>query len=235
MRPIAWLFAASLASFSALSAAQEPAESAPDATPVPEASQVPAHPPPPPPNAITPYYPPPHSPWVPAPDEPRAVRESESDERRWYGWQTFTADGVALGLLLLAAGSATRESGNETGTLVGLSGATYLFAAPVIHATHGRVGMSFASAGVRVALPIGGMLAGLSAADCGSGSDEMFCGMGEAVVGFSIGVLSAVLIDGALFAWESPPERAESANRVRVVPAVAPIRGGASAGVLGTF
>jgi hypothetical protein len=82
--------------------------------------------------------------------EPQADRRTP-DERRWYGAQTLAMDGIALGLLVLGASS-------ESGELIGLSGLTYLLGGPIVHAAHGRAGMSFASLGVRIGFPIGGAL-----------------------------------------------------------------------------
>jgi hypothetical protein len=134
-----------------------------------------------------------------------------------------------------AAGSSDRR-GDDSGSelLLALSGLSYVFTPPVIHAAHGRVGTSFASAGLRVGLPIAGVMIGTASADCGNDSGSL-CGLDSAVIGFSVGVLSAIAIDAAFLAWDSEPESARRAQRVRLAPAVTPLTDGASAGVAGSF
>lgn len=244
MRLLGYSFVACLMLSPALSAAQEsgsvgslppleeappPPERAEKVTPVPESSQVLVQPPPPPSGAAVPGDWSPPAPAWPAVDQPGAEQPAP-DGRRWYGWQTLASDGITIGLLLTAAGS-----DGEAGGLATLSLATYLLAPPIIHASHDRVGVSFASLGVRVGLPLGGMMVGAASADCGGEDDEMFCGLSEAAIGFTLSALSAMVIDGAFLAWEPPPERQRDAARISISPAVKPVRGGASAGVLGVF
>jgi hypothetical protein len=133
--------------------------------------------------------------------------------------------------MFVAASNLDGHREELTGALL----ASYLLVPPVIHALHARVGMSFASLAIRVGLPIGGMAMGEASVDCSGEDSGTYCGLSEAVVGFGLGALSAMVIDSALFAWESPPERQRNAARIKISPALAPARGGASAGVLGVF
>lgn len=164
--------------------------------------------------------PPPAPEWS-ADDQPAPGRPAPG-KRRWYGSQTLASDAIATGMLLTAASS-------ESGGLATLSLVTYLLVPPVIHGAHGQAGMSFASFGIRLSFPLLGMTVGSASADCGGEDKEMFCGLSEAMLGFGVGALSAMVIDGAFLAWESPPER------IRISPTVTATRRGATAGVLGTF
>jgi hypothetical protein len=246
MRLLGWSLAGWLILNPAPSAAQEsesvgslpPVEEAPPpppraeaVTPVTEGSQLPAQPPPPTGVALAQYSPPPQPLWLPR-DEARGSNEPARSKRRWYGGQTLVADAAAIGLFVAAAGSA---DGGGSGMLLALSGLTYLVAPPIIHGAHDRAGVSFASLGVRAGLPLTGMMLGKASASCGRQNDEMFCGLGEAVIGFSLGALSAMAIDAAFLAWEPVPLPERAANRLRITPAIAPVQGGASAGVLGVF
>jgi hypothetical protein len=131
------------------------------------------------------------------------------------------SDGASFSLLLAAraAGSSSRRDDSGSGLLLALSGLSYVFTPPIIHAAHGQVGASFASAAVRVGLPVAGLMIGTASADCGNDS-EMLCGLESAVIGFSVGVLSAIAIDAAFFAWDSEPETARRARRIRLAPSV---------------
>lgn len=146
-----------------------------------------------PPGYVAPAYVPPAYPpisWTPPP------------RRRWYGWQTLTVDGAALGLFVLAA-----QNGREpvVSIAVGTGLATILLGAPAVHWAHGRVGVGFLSLGLRVALPaLAGYL--LSGGPCLGGSE---CSL-DVVLGLGL-LATPIVIDAAVLARE-PVSLAEPAT-----------------------
>jgi hypothetical protein len=230
MRALGWSFVACLVLRPAPSIAQE-GHAVGSQPPLDEATREDADaalppPPPPPPGALPPQSvlatnPPPVAAAPERAAPPALVSQADRakrDKSRWYGGQTLAMDGIALGLLVLGVSS-------DSGELIGLSGLTYLLGGPIVHAAHGRAGMSFASLGVRIGFPIGGALL--------LGDDGDLVGI---VAGVSLGILAAIATD-SLLAWEPPPppEPCGDAQRIRLAPAITLLPGGASAGLLGTF
>jgi hypothetical protein len=239
--------AAQLPLFQAAERADEPAPSPPAASsaPVP-ASAAPLPPPPAPPiGAPSSAVPVLDSASAPAPAkaalitdpgahraaEARAERERSSDEsagaeaelergRRWYGWETLTADGVSLTAFLagvsMSSGSSS-ENGNGTGQAFawfGLLG--YELAPGFVHFVHRNPGRGFASFGMRLGLPLAGAFLGASLA---SGCDANLCEAGGAGAGILIGMGAAVAIDAAVFAYDDA--RHSQGRRLGFVPLVA--------------
>lgn len=159
---------------------------------------------------------------------------AEPAPSRWYGWQTLTTDGASL--LVAIMGGAASSSGIG---YVGLGG--YLLGAPVVHLAHGNPGRGAASFVLRAGLPVLGFAAGYALfhhPDRSSG-DWNFSGLGEGALMALGGMGACVALDAALFARESSPdeERAPSPPPYRptMTPQVGYVRGGALAGVGGTF
>ncbi|MES1184562.1 MAG: hypothetical protein ABUL60_12155 [Myxococcales bacterium] len=134
---------------------------------------------------------------------------------RWYGWQTLAADGMAVALTvgsIALAGSGGEEPSSALGW--GALG-TYVLGAPVLHFVHENPGRGFASLGMRVVGPIALGVLGAAAEDCANHGGE-FCGVGGAVVGATMGIVAAITIDAAVFAYDDPPEGAALAPRFRL-------------------
>jgi hypothetical protein len=132
-------------------------------------------------------------------DEALLLPADQDAEKHWYGWQTLLVDAVSIAAMPAAG--------------VGFGG--YLLGAPIVHATHDRWGIAAASLGLRVALPVAGAIAGLKFANCApqmantEGGD--WCGVGEAIVGVGLGMLTAIAIDAAVFSYE-PASAASAAS-----------------------
>jgi hypothetical protein len=136
--------------------------------------------------------------------------------RRWYGWQTLTADASCFGLLLTAAAIDGPGSGDETDFLVTAALAGYEFAPGIIHFAHGNTGRGFASFGLRLGMPLAGAFLGAATS---SGCDDYYCEAQGAGIGVLLGVAGAIAIDAAVFAYEDPRRRS-SASRVAPLVAV---------------
>jgi hypothetical protein len=114
----------------------------------------------------------------------------------WYGWQTLTSDAATL---VVTAVVASTTKGAAPPALAAVAG--YVAAPVVIHAVHEEPLNALASGGVRVALPLGGSLAGAS---LGSRRGD-FTGLttvAGAVLGLFAGAIVASVIDAAAIAWE---------------------------------
>lgn len=190
-----------------------------------------APPPPPPPPEATPAPPPapaamPEAAPAPAPAPPvvaqptpvappvdEAIHPLQPEERprRWYGWQTLATDGSAL---LLIGASISTGSGNSDSAAAtfgfGALGA-YALGGPIVHFAHANVGRGLASLGMRVGAPVLLGYAGVLLENCGNGGGE-FCGLGGAVLGFSAGVISAVVIDSAVLAFDEGSGESEASG-----------------------
>jgi hypothetical protein len=105
--------------------------------------------------------------------------------RTWYGYQIMLADAASIGLGLAV--------NSPEVVIVG-----YLGAPLVLHGIHGRLGWAIASLMMRGILPILGIAIGTQFRNCNANGDE--CALGGAIVGGSIGTLTAMLLDWSL-AW----------------------------------
>jgi hypothetical protein len=176
----------------------------------------------------------------PEPAEPAQppAPTARATESSWYGWQVMIAD--AASIAMMGSGLAAR---NAPIGYLGLGG--YLVAAPIVHGAHGRVGVGFASFGLRAGLPmVGAMLGYAAAGSCSREEQEkllgcFFHGWGEAVAGGLVGAAGAVVIDAALLAHETRPiaqPREDGIPKVTSVsPSYDPRTRSAALGLGGTF
>jgi hypothetical protein len=162
---------------------------------------------------------------TPKPDRPDDAAPEPPQTSRWYGGQTLFVDGTSIGLVVLGA---TQESSG----LIGLGVSGYLLGGPIVHWAHGHAGKGFGSLGLRVGLPIGGALAGVGLANCHGGGGG-YCGLGEALVGFSLGIIGAIVIDSAALAYEDVP--VESRPTARVAPSLQVSQSSVCLGLVGAF
>jgi hypothetical protein len=162
-------------------------------------------------------------PTAPVPTEQPTERVTES-----YRNQTLLADGAAVSLLLLGAG--TQSLG-----MAKVSLATYWFGSPIVHAAHSNGTSFFLSVGMRVGFPlIAGLVASRLEPTCSS-DDDTECGDDEFVgdrvaAGLLLGVVSAMVVDHAFLAKHTVTRTSQT-----VTPTATPIRGGMTLGLAGTF
>jgi hypothetical protein len=122
-----------------------------------------------------------------------AGQQASIESTDWYGEQTLLADGLSL---LFALGAA----GGETEPLLVLASAGYVLGGPIVHLAHGSLWRAGVSLGLRVGLPLLFTAIGVQLEDCHSGED--FCGLGSVVIGGSLGILTAIVLDAAVLAYE---------------------------------
>jgi hypothetical protein len=129
------------------------------------------------------------------------LSEPEKGQRTWYGWQILVSDAASAATFL--AGAKIDSSG-----VVGLGVAGYLAGGPAIHFGHGSFARGMASLGFRVGAPIGGALIGglivAAFTNNSSTSNSAFvpAWVVGAAFGFSIGVISAPILDATLLAYD---------------------------------
>lgn len=128
--------------------------------------------------------------------------------QRWYGWQTFAADGAVLALGAAAVPLGAHAPYWPAEALGYTAAATYTLGAPVVHLVQGQPLKAAGSLGLRVGLPLGmyALLRHDSWGHCpakNEGEDEQYC---QPTLGLLFGVLAAGVaasaIDGALLAWK---------------------------------
>ena len=155
-------------------------------------------------------------------EPPPSVRHEPDDDedeagelgprRRWYGWQTLTADGIDLGVLILAGSTGDRGTARDVGTgLVWFGLLSYELTPGFIHFVHHNPGRGFASFGMRFGLPLTGAIIGASAA--GNCED---CAEAGAGAGILLGMAGAIAIDAAVFAYDD--DRRAAPARASLVP-----------------
>jgi hypothetical protein len=179
-------------------------------------------PPPPPPPGAHVIEPPP---IVPAPSEmggdSAPVDEAPPAAERWYGEQILIADGVSGSLLLMGL---LPDEQLAVPALLGTFG--YLLAAPIIHGVHSRSGRAWGSFGTRVGMPLGAALFGSLLCECSDG----------ALGGLALGMIGAITLDAAVFAWEGSAERPYArGSSATIAPSIELSSNGAALGVGGIF
>jgi hypothetical protein len=123
------------------------------------------------------------------------VRPS-SAKRKWYGYQLMLDDAASIALIAGAAGK---------GAAISLGELSFFFGGSVIHGVHGRAGLALASPLMRVSLALIGARIGVAAEHCGSTNDD-FCGLGGALLGGGIGLLTAMMADYSLSWTDASPD-----------------------------
>jgi hypothetical protein len=128
---------------------------------------------------------------------------------QWYGWQTLSTDGAALGVLTLGGAlvdNDNSESGRAViGSFVGLGAGAYVFGGPIVHAAHQNWGAAAASLGLRVGLPLMGILIGSAVDSCGANNDSDLCGAVGPGFGLLLGISAAIAIDAGALGYEQVP------------------------------
>ncbi len=127
--------------------------------------------------------------------------EQPAQRSAWYGWQTLTADGLAL--VVFGFGFATSSY------VIGYAGAgVFLFAAPAVHMSHESVHRTFLSFGLRATLPLLGAKVGRDNADCDAGSeDDEQCLLEPGLLGGLVAALVVSAIDAAAISWQRVPQQ----------------------------
>lgn len=201
-----------------------PAEAPPEAQPAEEPAPAPA----PARRRIIPpaLTPPVIAPAVEAPPEPPPRRYA-------YRWQVATADITAI-VMSLAVDRISADGGDRPGALATLTIATYFFAAPMVHGVHRQGKRALGSFALRAGLPL---LLGLlgeqidGTPECDACQDTLRS-EGK-LIGLTAGVLIAMAVDNALLA--RPIWKRGERPRAAWTPALAGVRGGALAGLSGSF
>lgn len=145
----------------------------------------------------------------------------------WYGYQLLFSDLASVGMI---------ATGTEVGVGVGLI--SLAFAPSVVHGIHRRPLQAVLSPLSRVGLTVAGAAVGASLESCGP--NTMFCGLGGAVVGGGLGLLTAAVLDWSVLSRDWGPETSvvPSSSRTpellsQLSAGVAPLKNGGATVVLG--
>lgn len=171
-----------------------------------------------------PYYPYPYPypyPYAPA-RVPPAPRETTRIER--YGTPILISDAIT-GVLVIAGMIA------DSPRPAVLGGLGYVFVPMGIHMYNGRVGIGFASMGVRIGMPYVGAIAGVLGCLESIGDDDNACKK-TIFSGILLGMIGASALDNLVFAKKTITVREAT---VTIVPTVATQKGGGTLGLLGAF
>jgi hypothetical protein len=146
-----------------------------------------------------------------------------TQQTTWYGYQVLLTDGASIGLGLLTDSPAVLIAG-------------YLLGPIVIHGVDRRAGLAVVSPLVGVFLPVLGVAIGSQFKSCNAYGDE--CAVGGSIVGGSIGVAAAMILDWSL-GWEKtsvpPAPKPRSAGFALSALGVAPREGGLNLVLGGRF
>jgi hypothetical protein len=160
----------------------------------------------------------------------------------WYGWQTLSTDGAALGFLVLSGALASDNSdsgGAGVDSFVLLGVGMYTLGGPIVHAAHQNWGAAAASLGLRVGLPLTGILFGSAVDTCGPKSDADVCEAVGPAFGALLGMGAAIAIDAAALGYEEVPVTSAATTRQPLAaistPFVVADAHRALLGVMGTF
>jgi hypothetical protein len=134
--------------------------------------------------------------------------DTDQPSSRWYGWQTFTADGAAVALAAAAVPLGAHAPYWPAEALGYTAGATYALGAPLVHLVQRQPLKAAGSFGLRVGLPLT-VYALLSSGSWGhcpardEAEDEEYCQarLGALLGGLLAGV-AASAIDGSVLAWK---------------------------------
>jgi hypothetical protein len=174
---------------------------------------------------------------------PVAVPIQVETRSHWYGWQTLSTDGAAIGVLVLA-GSLIHHDDTDSQRAVAdsvlvLSAATYALGGPIVHAAHQQWGTAGASAGLRIGLPLTGILVGAALDRCGPNTDSDTCGVIGPSLGMLLGFSAAMAIDASALSYEQVPVASVARARQPLATTAAPFviadARHALLGVSGTF
>ncbi|HYV45251.1 MAG TPA: hypothetical protein VFA20_10340 [Myxococcaceae bacterium] len=157
----------------------------------------------------------------------------DPDAPTWYGWQPLLADATAASLL---GGSVVLDGvpnmGFASASLVVAGLGLYLFGGPAMHLLRERPRLALIDLGLRVSLPLAGLLSGL----------VLTLLTGQPILltaGLVVGLGSAILFDIVNLSWDPPagdPAPAAASTTVRWTPFIgATPRGSPLAGVAARF
>ena len=207
-----------------------PAVAPPAVAPATEAPATEAPPPGPiqPPALTRPVPPPlPEQPLPPEPPEPPPSKYS-------YRWQLLATDAAAIAMSVIVD-QVSADGGDRPGALATLTIASYFFAAPMLHGVHRQGKRALGSFALRAGLPL---LLGLLGEEIDGTPECDICAdtlrSDGKVIGLTAGVLIAMTVDSVVLG-RPIYRRIEQPRTASWTPALRGVRGGATAGVFGTF
>lgn len=133
----------------------------------------------------------------------------DSVEDEWYGWHIMPVDAASIGLI--AYGVADGES---TAVFSGFAG--YALGGPIVHLAHERWWESAGSLGLRLGLPLTGVLIA-NLLDSSGGNTFSAGGFANAMLWLTAGTVSAMALDYIFLAQKPTSESGDSASEVQML------------------
>ena len=161
----------------------------------------------------------------------------EKPQRTWYGWQTLVVLGISTGTIAL---STLDRNGSVAAITVPIGLGGFLLGGPIVHWAHGKTVKGFISLGMNAGAVLVGAGVGASvscAAGCSSSQGGFFVFF-AAAVSSGIALVSANIVDVAVFAYdERPAQRPASVGGLpfTLAPTLDVRKDRASFGLMGTF
>jgi hypothetical protein len=182
------------------------------------------------------------TPTATPPATPSSPVESSSS---WYGGEPLVVDVLSIATMVGGAAVAFDPHNLTLGEgIFALGAGGYLATSPIIHAAHHHSEKAGGAFALRLLLPLallglGGEIGALlqhtnASADAEHGGDSTTAFLVGGSIGFFVGAVSAAVIDDTVIAREDRTP-ATPDQRATITPTFAPIAGGATAGVGGTF
>jgi len=171
---------------------------------------------------------------APAGGEPMKEEPGPPPKKYGYRWQVVSADAAVVAMSVLI-NQISKDGGERPGALATFTIASYFFAAPMVHGIHRQGKRALGSFALRAGLPL---LLGLlgeqidSTPECDTCEDTLRSD--GKVIGLTAGVLISMALDTVLLA-RPIYKRSERTPRAAWAPVLSGVRGGATAGVFGTF
>ncbi|WP_437720888.1 hypothetical protein [Sorangium sp. So ce861] len=149
-------------------------------------------------------------------------------QRVWYGWQHSIVLGGSLLLVPVALSAGSSEL-----FLMSVSG--LVFGGPIVHCAHDNYGKALASLGMNIGGALGGGLLGAELAGEPDEGDWVSPAAVGAILGGSLGLLAANIVDIAVLPYEDVEPERYSSTRLRLGTQVGFAPGGLTVGLGGTF
>jgi hypothetical protein len=126
--------------------------------------------------------------------------------KAWYGWETLACDSAAVAVLLLGAAVDTirpptlDDAPNPRPVdFAAVASGIYLAGPTTVHFANGDLWQGFASAGLRIAMPLAGFILGWSAGSALQGQSPR--ASADGAFGAVAGGVSAMVIDASALGW----------------------------------
>lgn len=133
------------------------------------------------------------------------------DGDEWYGWQIMPFDAAAIGLTVYDMNDGWETSAGAAGF------ASYALGGPIVHLAHGQWWESAGSLGLRVGLPLTGVMIASALNPSTGNSQADLAGLGDGITAAAVGVIAAVAIDYIFLARKSTLKSSDASSQAQML------------------